>query len=168
MSASEAILTREPSEIRALPSNVEAEAAFLGAVLIDNRILEELQTPLKPEHFFAAVHGRVFERIQALIDRKAVVTPVTLKPYFESDDGLKELGGVAYLARLTSDGQGLLNPRELAEQVYDLALLRELISVGRNLVEGALDTSDSVAPLEQVEKAEAALYAVAEGAQTGS
>ena len=36
---------------------------------------------------------------------------------------------VAYLARLTSDGQGLLNPRELAEQVYDLALLRELISV---------------------------------------
>lgn len=168
MSASEAILTREPSEIRALPSNVEAEAAFLGAVLIDNRILEELQTPLKSEHFFAAVHGRVFERIQALIDRKAVVTPVTLKPYFESDEGLKELGGVAYLARLTSDGQGLLNPRELAEQIYDLALLRELISVGRNLVEGALDTSDSVAPLEQVEKAEAALYAVAEGAQTGS
>ncbi|OZA19537.1 MAG: replicative DNA helicase [Novosphingobium sp. 17-62-19] len=168
MSASEAILTREPSEIRALPSNVEAEAAFLGAVLIDNRILEELQTPLKPEHFFAAVHGRVFERIQALIDRKAVVTPVTLKPYFESDDGLKELGGVAYLARLTSDGQGLLNPRELAEQIYDLALLRELITVGRNLVEGALDTSDSVAPLEQVEKAEAALYAVSEGAQTGS
>ena len=168
MSTSEAILTREPSEIRALPSNVEAEAAFLGAVLIDNRILEELQTPLKSDHFFAAVHGRVFERIQALIDRKAVVTPVTLKPYFESDEGLKELGGVAYLARLTSDGQGLLNPRELAEQIYDLALLRELISVGRNLVEGALDTSDSVAPLEQVEKAEAALYAVAEGAQTGS
>ena len=168
MSASEAILSREPTEIRTLPSNVEAEAAFLGAVLIDNRILEELQTPLKPEHFFAAVHGRVYERIQTLIDRKAVVTPVTLKPYFETDEGLKELGGTAYLARLTSDGQGLLNPRELAEQVYDLALLRELITVGRNLVEGALDTSDSVAPLEQVEKAEAALYAVAEGAQTGS
>ncbi|OYW50263.1 MAG: replicative DNA helicase [Novosphingobium sp. 28-62-57] len=168
MSASEAILTREPTEIRALPSNVEAEAAFLGAVLIDNRILEELQTPLKPEHFFAAVHARVFERIHTLVDRKAVVTPVTLKPYFESDEGLKELGGVAYLARLTSDGQGLLNPRELAEQIYDLALLRELITVGRNLVEGALDTSEAVAPLEQVEKAEAALYAVSEGAQTGS
>ncbi|MDT0506480.1 replicative DNA helicase [Novosphingobium sp. MMS21-SN21R] len=168
MSASEAILSREPSEIRTLPSNVEAEAAFLGAVLIDNRILEELQTPLKPDHFFAAVHGRVYERIHTLIDRKAVVTPVTLKPYFETDEGLKELGGTAYLARLTADGQGLLNPRELAEQIYDLALLRELITVGRNLVEGALDTSDSVAPLEQVEKAEAALYAVAEGAQTGS
>jgi len=93
MSASEAILSREPTEIRTLPSNVEAEAAFLGAVLIDNRILEELQTPLKPEHFFAAVHGRVYERIQTLIDRKAVVTPVTLKPYFETDADHVTRGG---------------------------------------------------------------------------
>jgi len=155
-------------ELRALPSNVEAEAAFLGAVLIDNRILEETGAQLKPDHFFAAVHGRVYERILTLLDRKAVVTPVTLKPYFESDEGLKELGGTAYLARLTADGQGLLNPRELAEQIYDLALLRELISVGRGLVAGAMDTSESVSPMAQVEQAESKLYAVAEGAQTGN
>src|SRR6185369_1451168 len=37
---------------RQLPSNIEAEAAFLGAVLIDNRVIEELNTPLKPAHFF--------------------------------------------------------------------------------------------------------------------
>ena len=152
----------------ALPANVEAEAAFLGAVLIDNRILEDMPCPLTQDHFFAAVHGRVFARISTLIDRKAVVTPVTLKPYFEADEGLKELGGTAYLARLTADGQGLLAPRELAQQIYDLALLRELIKVGRTLVEQAMDTRESVAPLEQIEKAEAQLYAVAEGAQTGS
>ena len=35
--------------------------------MIDNRILEELPTPLRPEHFHAAVHGRVYE------DRKSVV-----------------------------------------------------------------------------------------------
>jgi replicative DNA helicase len=40
--------------------------------------------------------------------------------------------------------------------------------VGRSLVAGAMDTSESVEPLKQVENAEAALYAVAEGAQTGS
>jgi len=164
----EAILAHPAEDLRGPPSNVEAEAAFLGAILIDNRIVEEIGEKVKPEHFFAAVHGRVYERILTLMDRKAVVTPVTLKPYFESDEGLKELGGTAYLARLTADGQGLLNPRELAEQIYDLALLRELISVGRNLVSGAMDTSESVSPLAQVEQAESALYAVAEGAQTGS
>ncbi len=149
---------------RTLPANVEAEAAFLGAVLIDNRVIEELPVALAPAHFFEPVHARIFERVLQLLDRKAVVTPVTLRPYFEADEALKELGGVAYLARLTADGQGLLAPRELAAQIYDLALLRELISVGRGLVESAMDTSESVEPLEQIEQAEAALYRVAEGA----
>jgi replicative DNA helicase len=153
---------------RALPANVEAEAAFLGAVLIDNRVMEELPIQLSPKHFFEPAHARIFERIMQLMDRAAVVTPVTLRPYFESDETLKELGGLAYLARLTADGQGLLAPRELAEQIYDLALLRELVSVGRGLVEGAMDTSESVAPMEQIERAEASLYAVAEGAGTAS
>ncbi len=153
---------------RALPSNVEAEAAFLGAVLIDNRVLEELVTPLKPDHFFEPVHARIYDRIMQLLDRKAVVTPVTLKPYFEADEALKELGGASYLARLTADGQGLLAPRELAEQIYDLALLRELVSVGRNLVNSALDTSERVEPMEQISEAEAALYRVSEGASVGS
>ena len=162
----ESALLLRPAEpaIRSLPANIEAEAAFLGAALIDNRVLEELPVALHHSHFFEPVHARIFERIVQLLDRKAVVTPVTLRPYFEADEALKELGGLTYLARLTADGQGLLAPRELAEQIYDLALLRELVSVGRGLVEGALDTSESVAPLDQIEQAEAALYAVAEGA----
>ena len=163
------LMTR-PDEVaaRALPANVEAEAAFLGAALIDNRVIEELVTPLRPDHFFEPAHVRIYDRILQLLDRKAVVTPVTLKPYFEADETLRELGGASYLARLTSDGQGLLAPRELAEQIYDLALLRELVSVGRTLVNDALDTSESVEPLEQVARAEAALYRVAEGASVGS
>ncbi len=154
--------------IRALPANVEAEAAFLGAALIDNRVIEELPVNLVPAHFFEPVHARIYERIQQLLDRKAVVTPVTLRPYFEADESLKELGGLTYLARLTADGQGLLAPRELASQIYDLALLRELVGVGRGLVEAAMDTSETVEPLEQIERAEAALYNVAEGAGSQS
>ena len=163
------LITR-PDEVaaRALPSNVEAEAVFLGAVLIDNRVLEELVTPLRPDHFFEPIHARIYERILQLLDRKAVVTPITLKPYFEADEALKELGGAAYLARHTANGQGLLAPRELADQIYDLALLRELVAVGRGLVSSALDTSERVEPMEQVAEAEAALYRVAEGASVGN
>ena len=149
---------------RALPANIEAEAAFLGAALIDNRLLENLPVAICPEHFFEPLHQRVFDRILKLLDRNAIATPVTLKPYFETDEAMRQLGGIVYLARLTADGQGLLAPRELAQQIYDLALLRELVSVGRNLVEGALDTSEDVAPLQKIEQAEADLYQVAEGA----
>lgn len=168
MPETDLILRSDETPTRALPANVEAEAALIGAVLIDNRVVEEMATPLRPEHFFEPVHQRIYGRVLQLIDRGAVVTPVTLKPYFEADEALRELGGAAYLARLTADGQGLLAPRELAAQIYDLALLRELVSVGRNLVTGALDTSESVAPLAQIEQAEAALYSVAEGAGSNS
>ena len=151
-----------------LPANIEAEAAFLGAVLIDNRVLEDLPVALRSEHFFEPIHQRIFERVLKLLDRSAVATPVTLKPYFDSDPALIQLGGITYLAGLTADGQGLLAPRELAQQIYDLALLRELVSVGRQLVEGALDTSDEVAPMERIEQAEADLFRVAEGASNTS
>ena len=153
---------------RSLPANIEAEAAFLGAVLIDNRVIEELTVPIRADHFFAPLHAKLFERIVSLIDRQMVVTPVTLKPYFEGDEALAQVGGTSYLAQLTADGQGLLASRELAQQIYDLALLRELVSVGRDLVEGALDTSVEVEPQRQIEIAEARLYEVAEGATSGS
>ncbi len=169
--AEQDLLTRPEAETaqgRALPANIEAEAAFLGAVLIDNRVIEELPVTIRPEHFFEPVHQRIYERVLTLLDRNAVVTPVTLKPYFEADEALKELGGITYLAQLTADGQGLLAPRELAQQIYDLALLRELVSVGRTLVEGALDTSEDVAPMDRIAQAEADLFKVAEGASSAS
>ncbi len=151
-----------------LPANVEAEAAFLGAALIDNRVIEEMNIHLSPDHFYEPLHKRIYEKMLTLIDRKAVVTPVTLKPYFEADEGMKALGGINYLARLTSDSQGLIAPWDLAEQIYDLALLRQLVSVGRQLVTDAMDTSETVDPMQQIEQAESALYKVAEGSTTGT
>ena len=101
----EAILLRpvEPAT-RALPANVEAEAAFLGAALIDNRVIEELPVQLAPGHFFEPVHARIYERVLQLLDRKAVVTPVTLRPYFEADEALKEL------QEIVSEEQALATP----------------------------------------------------------
>ena len=165
-----AILTAaNDGEEQRLPRNIEAEAAFLGALLIDNRIVEEVSIKLTPDHFFEPLHGRIYEQILRLIDRNMMVTPVTLKPFFEADEAMRELGGPGYLVRLTADGAGLIGARDFAQQIYDLALLRELISVGRNLVTNALDTSVDVDPKGQIENAESALYRVAEGdGDTGS
>ena len=145
-----------------LPQNVEAEAALLGALMVDNRLVEDIQLKLKPHHFFEPLHGRIYEAILKMTDGNRVANPVTLRPLFESDENIKEVGGVAYLAQLTGSGAAVIGARDFAEQIYDLALLRALIGVGRDLVEGALDTSEDVAPLAQIERAESALYSVAE------
>jgi replicative DNA helicase len=146
----------------ALPQNIEAEAALLGALMIDNRLVEDVQLKIRPEHFFEPLHGRIYEAVLRMTDANRVANPVTLKPLFEQDEAIKEVGGPAYLAQLTGSGAAVIGARDFAQQIYDLALLRALIGVGRDLVEGALDTREEIAPLEQIEKAETELYRVAE------
>jgi replicative DNA helicase len=146
----------------ALPQNVEAEAALLGALMIDNRLVEDIQLKLRPDHFFEPLHGRIYEAILRLTDSNRIANPVTLKPLFDGDEGMKEVGGPSYLAQLTGSGAAVIGARDFAGQIYDLALLRALVGVGRGLVEGALDTSEDVAPLAQIERAETELYKVAE------
>ena len=150
-----------------LPRNVEAEAALLGAIMIDNRIAEDVQLKIKAEHFFEPLHGRIYDAIMRLLDKDMIANPVTLKPMLDMDPALKELGGAAYLAQLTGNGAALIGARDFATQIYDLALLRELVNVGRELVENALDTSEAVNPREQIEAAEVALYKVSEGEGEG-
>lgn len=152
-----------------LPQNIEAEAALLGAMMIDNRLCEDVQIKLREEHFFEPLHGRIYTQILRLVDRNMIANPVTLRPLFEGDEAMKELGGPAYLAQLTGSGAALIGARDFATQIYDLALLRALVGVGRGMVESAMDTSEEVDPKVQIEQAEVALYKVAEeGGEQGS
>ncbi len=152
----------QPPETPSLPQNIEAEAALLGALMIDNRLAEDIQLKLRPDHFFEPLHARIYEQILKLIDRNMIASPVTLRPLFEADQEMKEIGGPAYLAQLTASGAAIIGARDFASQIYELALLRALIGVGRDMVEQALDTSEDVDPKGQIEKAESALYRVAE------
>ena len=156
------IVDAAPEAAPSLPQNVEAEAALLGALMIDNRLVEDVQLKLRPEHFFEPLHARIYEAILKVTDSNRVANPVTLKPLFDADEAMKDVGGPSYLAQLTGSGAAVIGARDFADQIYDLALLRALIGVGRGLVEGALDTSDEVAPLSQIERAETELYKVAE------
>jgi replicative DNA helicase len=149
-------------EASTLPHNGEAEAALLGALMIDNRLAEDIQLKLRPDHFFEPLNGRIYEQILKLIDRNMIASPVTLRPLFEADEEMKQLGGPSYLAQLTGSGAAIIGARDFAGQIYELALLRALIGVGREMVENALDTSEEVDPKGQIEQAEAALYRVAE------
>ncbi|KQM67930.1 replicative DNA helicase [Sphingomonas sp. Leaf17] len=148
-------------EPQQLPRNVEAEAAMLGAMMIDNRLADDLVDRLEPAHFFEPCHGRIFAAIKTLRGNDMLATPVTLRPMFEADEGMRELGGPAYLAGLTGSGAGLIGARQFAQQIYDLAMLRALVSVGRTLVDRALDTSEEVNPRAQIELAEEELFKVA-------
>ncbi len=155
-------IVEPPMDAATLPQNIEAEAALLGALMIDNRLVEDVMILLRPEHFADPLHGRIYAAILMLSDRRMAANPITLKPLFEADPALQEMGGAAYLAQLSQSMGGLIAARDFAKQIYDLALLRELIRVGAEMMAGAADMSTEIAPLDRIQEAEMALYKVAE------
>src|SRR5437868_15355196 len=96
---------------QALPQNVEAEAALLGALMIDNRLAEVVQLKLRPDHFFEPLHGRIYESILQMTYANRSANPVTVPPLFASDESITEVRATAYLAQLTGSGAAVIGAR---------------------------------------------------------
>src|SRR5687767_8871209 len=156
-----------PDPYRSPPHNLEAEQSLLGAMLVNNEAWDRVAGFLAPEHFFEAVHARIFEAAATLIRAGKLCTPVTLKTYFERDATLNEIGGPAYLARLAASAATIINAEEYGRLIYELAQRRRLISIGTDVVNDAYDTPPETTTRELIERAEQSLYEVAETGKYG-
>ncbi|MEM1383105.1 MAG: replicative DNA helicase [Pseudomonadota bacterium] len=144
------------------PQNIEAEQALLGALLLNNRLYDDIAALVGPHHFHDPVHGRIFSTAARLIQKDMLASPVTLKSFLAEDEGLTALGGAAYLARLPSVSVALSSANQYAETIRDLALRRHLIDIGQDIAGRARRFDTEEAPDNQIEKAEEALYNLAE------
>ena len=48
------------------PSNLEAEQALLGSILVNNDIIDEVSTLINPNIFFVPAHIKIYEVIEKL------------------------------------------------------------------------------------------------------
>ncbi len=70
MATVEALIQRPPAQdrpYRVPPSNIEAEQALLGAILINNDAFDRVSDFLRSEHFVEEFHRRIFEIAGTLI-----------------------------------------------------------------------------------------------------
>lgn len=156
------------TEYRTLPHNMEAEQGLLGALLVNNDALDKVADFLLPRHFFDPVHGRIYEAASKFISNGNAASPVTLKTYFENDEGLAQLGGTTYLSKLVGTATTIINAAQYGRTIYDLAIRRELIGLGEEMAQTAHDSEIDESPAEQIETAEQALYEIAEKGQHSS
>ncbi len=106
--------------------NIEAEADLLGAMLVNGRWIDYAADRLKPADFFEPTHATIFEIIVQESAKGNTVSPVTLKPYLENDEGLKELGGLRYLARLTGNTSLGIGFETQCAQVKEMSQRRKM------------------------------------------
>jgi len=153
---------RPDGPVETLPHNIEAEQQLLGAILVNNDIYDRISSLVKHDHFYEPVHQRIFEIASARIAKNALASPVTLKAFMEDDEGLKELGGAAYLARLAAAAISAYAARDYAQMIYDLAVRRDLIRLGQDIAAQASKMDVASEPKEQIVEAEQRLYKLAE------
>jgi len=149
-----------------VPHSIEAEQQLLGAILTNNDVYDRVAAIISAQHFYDPVHARIFETAAARIAKNNLASPVTLKAFFEDDEGLKELGGPAYLARLAGSAISAFAVRDYAQMIYDLAIRRDLIQLGQDISAKAAKVEVSSEPKEQIVEAEQALYQLAEQGQS--
>ncbi|MEY4880018.1 MAG: replicative helicase [Pseudomonadota bacterium] len=157
----------EQEAFRQLPYDVDVEQALLGALLIDNFSLERISSVLKPEHFYDPLHKRLYETIERMWGRGHAVTPLTLKAAMDQDAGFAEVGGQDYLVSLARATPALPNVKDYARILSELAIRRELIRVGEDIVNTAFESGSEVTPSALIEEAEKSLYRVAEKGRYG-
>ncbi|RBI77285.1 replicative DNA helicase [Roseovarius sp. TE539] len=145
-----------------MPHSIEAEQQLLGAILTNNEVYDRIANLIGPQHFYDPVHGRIFETAAARIARNNLASPVTLKAFFEDDEGLKELGGAAYLAQLAGAAISAFAVRDYAQMIYDMAIRRELIALGHDIAAKAARVEVASEPADQIVEAEQHLYQLSE------
>jgi len=142
--------SKNMTETRELPANIEIEQACIGAIIVNNEAYYRVSDFLKPEHFSEELHQRIFSVCQELINAGKVASPATLKTWLGDinlgEETYKEIPISHYIARLAAQATTIINARDFARTIADLAARRNMIVAADGLADYARNMPISAAP----------------------
>ena len=151
----------EDKSFRLAPHNVEAEQALLGAILLNNDAFYRVSDFLEPPHFYEPIHRDIYELAGKIIRAGKSADPTTIKTHLP-EQLLPDVTMAQYLARLAAEATTVLNAADYGQAIYDLAIRRNLILVGEEMVQVAYESDVEMTPNKQIEKIESELFQLAE------
>jgi replicative DNA helicase len=152
--------TRDQLLERPLPHSADGERAILGAIILDNGLVNQAIELLKPEDFYIQAHRRIFTAMIRLSERGAEINPILLGEELRREGVLEQVGGVAFIANLTYGLPHFTNIAHYAELVRGKSLLRQLVKAANKITSEALEEEDE--PEIILDRAEQAIFALAE------
>lgn len=95
-------------------SDIGAEEASLGSLLIDSSAIASVRDILRPADFFITKNQWIYKSIYELADRGIVPDLITVSAELDQAGKLVEIGGVTYLSRLLD----VPNPLHVLDYVH--------------------------------------------------
>ena len=141
------------------PSNLEAEQALLGSILVNNDIIDEVGNLIQSNIFYDPAHIKIYEVIENLNNKGMIANPITLKNFFEKDGILDEVGGTEYLVKLTRFSGSAKQALDYAKVIHEMYLRRELVQISDKLSVDTLNSSNQDQNAEKIiENTEKSLF----------
>ncbi|MFA0266877.1 replicative DNA helicase [Vibrio cyclitrophicus] len=122
------------------PFSLEAEQSVLGGLLLDNGRWDDVSDKVAGPDFYLRYHRIIFEGTRKLLEGGQPLDLVTLSELLEKQGSLEDVGGFAYLADLAKNTPSAANITAYADIVREKAVLRNVISVGNEIVASAYDS----------------------------
>ncbi len=140
--------------------NLDCECAILAAIFSTPKHLDAAQaTGLRPDHFYADAHRRIFEAVLELSKVGQGVDLQTVAHWLKERDWLQAIGGIAYLARIIDSTPAIAYVEDYCKIIVDLALVRRTVETCQlAAAEGFGDVGDV---REWVDSVEEQLYQLA-------
>jgi len=142
------------------PQNLEAEAAVLGCMLLDNDTIGLVVERLKKEDFYAIENQIIFDVMCRFFDANHPVDHLIVRDELKTRGLLDRIKGSEYLASLTETVPSAANAQYYAEIVHQKAIQRALISTSTAILRDAYD--ESQLPADLLDKAERMVFEIAE------
>jgi replicative DNA helicase len=156
----------DQSSAKVPPHSLEAEAAVLGGILLDNTALDRVAESLSAEDFYRDAHRKIFRAASELSQRSEPVDLLTLTEALKTRGELVEVGGAAYIAELADRALSAANIQYHARIIHEKAILRGLIATAAEIVSRGYEAREEVARF--VDEAEQAIYQIAEKKTRGA
>lgn len=131
-----------------LPHNLDAEASVLGAILLRNAAMTQLD--LKADDFFDPRHREVYTAMQGLSAKQVAIDPVTLES--ELGDRLPAVGGLAFLSEMLSVVPTADNIDHYARIVAEKAAVRRVMLAASDIIARGSEDPDSAEYLDLAER----------------
>ncbi len=151
-------------EGRVPPKNEEAERSCLGACMLDETALYEVAGVVKADDFYNKNHQEIYEAIMGLYRKNAPVDSLTVSDELKKRGSLDMVGGMAYVASLSSDVPLTSNAGEYAKIVSEKADLRRLIKTADDIA--AKSYAEGVEAEKMLDYAEQSIFEIAQGKQS--
>ena len=142
------------------PHDDVAEKSLLGALIINNDVLPEILTIVKPRDFYDERHQIIFDAILNLYDNHKPVDLLTLSSELKSRKQLDKIGKASYLAELSNFVPAASHAKAYAELIEKASTRRRLINAGTKIAERAFQ--DDANPDELIGSAEQELFEVSD------